>query len=109
MAYLYTFFENETHAALVAFIRFFIEDDSGDTLRMLYGILDKKSNKWNWFYMKENELPLYFNLKYMDNTALYFVAEPAEMKESGLSKRFPELDQMSDYDNVIIIKCSLKN
>jgi hypothetical protein len=105
VAFKCSFFENETHSVLAAIIANY----TNLTFRMLYGIMHKKSDRWHWFYMKENDLMYYFNLKYLDDTALYFIAEPAEMKEAGLSNLFPELGQLSDYDNVIVFKCNLKN
>ena len=105
LAFKGPFFETQTHAALVTHVINY----TNLSVRMLYGILDKKTDQWNWFFMKETTLMENFNLMYMDDTSIYFVAEPSEMKEAGLSKLFPGLNQISDYDNAIIFKCSLKN
>ena len=96
------FFEGDHHAVLVARI---LNIMTAKPNRTLYGILDKKDQQWHWFYMKEGDYMNFLHVKYLDDTTLYLLAEPALLKEAGLARRFTELDKLSDDDNVVILKC----
>ena len=74
--------------------------------RYFYGILDKKSDTWRWFYMKDGDFLNSVNLKYIDNDYAYFVAEPA-MIPSGAAVKLG-LTNASEDDNIVIIKCKFR-
>jgi len=95
------FFENQKCAIfLVEVINF----HQGST-RHLYGLLEKEASIWKWYYMKENDFMNNSNLKYMDDSSIYFTAEPTMMKEAGLSERFPILNTLDVNDGLVILKC----
>ena len=91
---------------------------SDSTAFCLFGIHDKSKRDWRWLKLNvpgPNEVvsagaQLFTGggMKYVDNEAVYFVAEPMLLKEAGLSDLIPEIQKFSDDDNTVILKCYLR-
>ena len=97
------FFENQKYAILQCSVFNFEQGWA----RYLYGLLVKETSVWKWYYMKEDDFMNNDNLKYMDDSYLYFIAEPTIMRDAGLAERFPVLQTFDVNDGIIIIKCRL--
>jgi len=81
------FFENQKNAILLAVISFYGQGIS----RYVYGILEKATLTWRWYYINDGDFMNCHNLKYMDDSYVYFIVESAMIKE----------------EEVIILKCRL--
>lgn len=95
------FFENQKYA----FLQVLISDSGNNSERMLYGILEKATSTWEWHYMNDDDFMSHYNLKFIDDSYVYFMAEPELMKEAGLADRFPILNTLSINDGMVILKC----
>jgi hypothetical protein len=98
------FFENHHYAILQAIV----SDFSSGSDRFIYGILQKATSVWRWYYMNSDDFMNHYNLRYMDDSYLYFTADPAMMKEAGLADRFPVLNTLCDDEDAVILRCRLK-
>jgi len=98
------FFKNHKYAILQAIVI----DYSLQEERCIYGILEKATSIWRWYYVNNLDFMNDYNLRYMDDSYVYFTAMPAFMKEAGLAHRFPILNTLSEDQDMVIIKCKLK-
>ena len=98
------FFENHKYAILQALVT----DNSLEQERSIYGILEKTTLVWRWYYMNQGDFMNGYHLRYMDDSYVYFTADPVTMKETGLADRFPVLNTLGEDADVVIIKCNLK-
>jgi len=97
------FLENQSHAILAACVC----DGPQRLERMLYGILDKATSIWEWHYMNDKDFMRDYNLKYMDDSYLYFVAYPDDLIDANIAERFPALGALSEECTTVILKCKL--
>jgi len=98
------FFENQKYAVLQAVV---INYEPGLT-RFVYGLYEKASASWKWYYMKDDDFMNNYNLKYMDDSYVYFIAEPALMKNTALIDKIPSLANFTEDDGNVILKCRLR-
>ena len=99
------FFENQKYAVLQAGVA------NMELLwaRYVYGLLDKASSTWSWFYMSDDDFMNDFCLKYMDESYLYFAADPEMVVDAQITERFPALSALDvERDILVIFKCKLK-
>jgi len=98
------FFENQKYAILQAIIGN-MEQEWG---RAIYGLLEKATSTWSWYYMQDGDFMNSYCLKYMDDSYVYFTAEPELMKQTpGMIQRFPLLNTLTDNDNIVILRCKM--
>ena len=98
------FLENQKYAVLQAVV---INYEQGLT-RFVYGLCEKASASWQWYYMKDGDFMDNYNLKYMDDSYVYFIAEPALMKNTALVEKIPSLAGYTEEDGNVILKCRLR-
>ena len=92
------FFENRHSAILEVFIEKMM---SG--LRVIYGILNKRTNEWKWFNFKVEDD--FFLFRYLDDEYAYFTAEPESLKQlPGMTDRFPVLKTITENDGLVILR-----
>jgi len=99
------FFENQKYAILQAGI------GNMELLwqRYVYGLLEKATSTWSWFYVDEEDFMNDFCLKYMDESYLYFAADPEMVIDTQITERFPALSALNvERDILVIFKCKLK-
>ena len=97
------FLENQSHAILEACVF----DGPQEMDRILYCILDKATSIWKWYYMNDGDFMDFYNLKYMDDSYLYFIAYPDTMTDANIAARFPALGALSEDCATVILKCKL--
>jgi len=97
------FFENHKYAILQAIVN----DSSLEQERTLYGIMKKATSVWRWYYMNNTDFMNNYSLRYMDDSYIYFIADPLLMKQAGLADRFPVLNTLSEDEGMVILKCKL--
>lgn len=83
----------------------------------LFGIHEKSKKTWKWFQLNvpgpndvvdsKDNLFVGGGMKYVDDKYLYFVADPLILKEAGLEDIIPEVSDLKDDDNMVIIRCRL--
>jgi len=94
IAVKHRFFENQKYAILHASVGN-IEQKWN---RFIYGLLEKTTMVWDWYYLKNDDFM--FQLKYMDDSNIYFLTYPELIKmEGGID---------TEDDVVIMLKCTLK-
>jgi len=99
------FFENHKYAIMQAGVA----NMEQFWARYVYGLLDKATSAWKWFYMDEEDFMNDSCLKYMDDSYIYFAADTEMIMESGLTNRFPALSKLDiNEDILVILKCKLK-
>ena len=99
------FFENQKYAVLQAGVA----NMESLWARYIYGLLEKSTSTWSWFYMDEDDFMNDFCLKYMDDSHLFFAADPEMVMDAGIVERFPVLSTLdADKDILVIFKCRLK-
>ena len=98
------FFENQKYAILRADVCDFKEGFS----RQIYGLLEKAKPTWKWYYINSDDFMNNYNLKYMDDSYIYFMVEPASIKETALIDIIPSLSNYAEEDGIVIMKCKLK-
>ena len=103
VAFKCMFLENQKYAVLEAIVY----DAKYNSERTLYGILEKATSIWKWYYMNDGDFMDYCNLKYMDDSYLYFIAYPDLMKEPNIAEHFPALRTLSEDCTMVILKCKL--
>jgi len=87
------FFENQKYAVIQAGVA----NMESLWARYVYGLLEKATSTWSWFYMDEDDFMNDFCLKYMDDSYLYFAADPEMVMDADV-----------DQDIMVIFKCKLK-
>jgi hypothetical protein len=97
------FLENQSHAILEVCVF----DGPQELDRILYGILDKATSIWEWHYMNEGDFMDFYNLKYIDDSYLYFLAYPDMIIDANIAERFPALGALSEDCAMVILKCKL--
>lgn len=95
------FFENQKCAILLADVRFNGQGVSRD----IYGLLEKATSTWKWYYINQGDFMNNHNLKYMDDSYLYFMVDPSMIKEQELIDKWPIL--LDNPEGIIILKCQL--
>jgi len=103
IAFKCMFLENQKYA----FLETCVFDGKQESERMLYGILEKATSTWKWYYMNEGDFLNSYNLKYLDNSYLYFIVYPDLMKDDSIAERFPELGVLDEECTMVILKCKL--
>ena len=98
------FFENQKYAVLQVTVC----DYKQGLTRINYGLLEKATSTWTWYYVNENDFLNNDNLKYMDDLYIYFIVEPALMKGISMIDRFPLFSEYTEEDGVVILKCRLR-
>ncbi|MCL2738736.1 MAG: 6-bladed beta-propeller [Bacteroidales bacterium] len=99
------FFENQKYAVLQAGVA----NMESLWARYIYGLSEKATSTWNWFYMDDDDFMNDFSLKYMDDSHIYFAADPEMVIDAPITERFPALSTLDvDTDILVIFKCKLK-
>lgn len=107
------FVESDSYSLLSVIVT----DISKNESFCLYGVHDKAKKSWRWFKLdvpvqedvakSRDYLFVSGGMKYVDNKYLYLVADPLLLKEAGLEDIIPEISDLKDDDNTVILKCRL--
>ncbi|MCL1974368.1 MAG: 6-bladed beta-propeller [Bacteroidetes bacterium] len=96
------FFENQKYAIIQASIN----NWELGWARCMYGLLEKATSTWRWYYLPEGDF-MNGSLQYMDDVYIYFTAEPELMNKTNIAERFPALHELCEDCNMVILKCKL--
>ncbi|MDR2586492.1 MAG: hypothetical protein LBC84_09830 [Prevotellaceae bacterium] len=94
------FFENQQYAIFLAGVNYYEQHTS----RPIFGLLRKATSKWEWYFIRDGDFMKYSNLKYMDDSYIYFMVDPSTIDETSLIN-MPFLPDNSE--DIIILKCKL--